>query len=463
MTIWQIALCDLARRLSSIRRLASNCLKALGAGLLLAIGTLFDPGSAKADCEITDTGIPVDAAFNVDPGGVRRGLAHAGIDIGGLYVGETFGNSGGFRQGATYDGALWMFLNSDLKKMGLWKGLCFHADAYQIHGRSITANDIGSLMPVSNYGADPATRLSELWFEQHLFNDQLAVRIGQLTADTEFALSIGGAWFLNGTWGWSSLLASDMPSGGPAYPLATPGVRVAITPNDKTSLLIGVYNGDPAPDCASSDPQVCNSDGLDFSLDAPPLLMVEGAYKYNQDRLAGTLKLGGWNNFGTFEDQRFDSGGGLIAVTGNPGKPIDNDWGLYGIIDQLIWRVPGSEDPVGVGVFARVMGAPQDQNLIDFYFDGGVTFTGMIRGRPNDGLAIGFAYTGISDSVHGYDVDLGEPVARNYEALIEICYTYQVKPGWTVQPDFQYIFQPGGNVAGVDDAAVLGARTSISF
>jgi porin len=254
-----------------------------------------------------------------------------------------------------------------------------------------------------------------------------------------------------------------MPSGGPAYPLATPGVRVAITPNDKTSLLIGVYNGDPAPHCASSDPQVCNSDGLDFSLDAPPLLMVEGAYKYNQDRLAGTLKLGGWNNFGTFEDQRFDSGGGLIAVTGNPGKPIDNDWGLYGIIDQLIWRVPGSEDPVGVGVFARVMGAPQDQNLIDFYFDGGVTFTGMIRGRPNDGLAIGFAYTGISDSVHGYDVDLGEPVARNYEALIEICYTYQVKPGWTVQPDFQYIFQPGGNVAGVDDAAVLGARTSISF
>ena len=64
---------------------------------------------------------------------------------------------------------------------------------------------------------------------------------------------------------------------------------------------------------------------------------------------------------------------------------------------------------------------------------------------------------------HHDDVDFGEPVARNYEALIEICYTYQIKSGWTLQPDFQYIFQPGGNVAGQSDAAVVGARTSFSF
>jgi carbohydrate-selective porin OprB len=32
-----------------------------------------------------------------------------------------------------------------------------------------------------------------------------------------------------------------------------------------------------------------------------------------------------------------------------------------------------------------------------------------------------------------------------------------------IQPDFQYIFQPGGNVAGQKDATVVGARTSISF
>jgi len=199
-------------------------------------------------------------------------------------------------------------------------------------------------------------------------------------------------------------------------------------------------------------------------LDDDPLLMVEGVYRYNQaGRLPGAVKVGGWNHFGTFEDQRFDSGGALIVVSGNSGAPLDHNWGLYAIVDQLIWRVPGSQDPQGVGIFARFIGAPEDRNLIDFYFDGGFTFTGMFRGRPNDALAIGFAYTNISDRVSAFDVDFGEPVARNYEALIEVSYTYQVNPGLAIQPDFQYIFQPGGNVAGQKDATVVGARTTISF
>jgi porin len=434
------------------------------AGAMAVTAALFAlPAPARADCGVTETGIPDEAAFKIDPGGVRQGLARAGIAVGGTYYGETFHNWGGFRQGGEYDGVLEIDVYADMKKLGLWKGLCFFTNGYQIHGVSITATNIGALMPVSNLEATPATRLDEMWFEQTMFNQKLAVRFGQLAADTEFIISEGGGYFLNGTWGWPSIAASDLPGGGPAYPLATPGVRVAVTPNDKFALLVAVYNGDPAPPCASDDPQVCNNDGLDFELDDPPLLMVEGAYTYNPNRLKGTVKLGGWNHFGKFENQRFDAGGALIAVSGNPGRPLDHDWGLYGIVDQLVWRVPGSEQAQGVGVFARVIGAPSDRNLVDFYFDSGVTFTGMIPGRPDDGLAIGFAYTGISDQVHAFDVDFGEPVARNYEALIEICYTYQIKSGWTLQPDFQYIFQPGGNVAGQSDATVVGARTSFSF
>jgi porin len=442
--------------------------------LLLASG-LPNPATA-AECELTEqevahgaaaapTGIPEDAVMAIDPFGARRALARHGIEVGGVYYAEVFGNWGGFDQGVEYDGVLELYVKADMHKLGFWKGLCFHADGYQIHGNSITAANIGSLMPVSSLEATDATRLFELWLEQHLFNDKLTVKVGQLAADAEFVISEGGGYFLNGTWGWPSITAADLPNGGPAYPLATPGVRVAFNPNEKLGLMVGVYNGDPAPPCnkAGGDPQRCNPHGLEFELDDPPLLMVEGAYKYNQEGLAGTIKLGGWNHFGDFEHQRFDSGGNLIAVTGRAGRPLDNNWGLYGIIDQLIWRVPGSEEPKGVGIFARFIGAPEDRNLIDVYFDGGVTFTGMFRRRPNDALAIGFAYTNISDEVSAFDRDLGEPVARNYDALIEVAYTFEVKPGFTVQPDFQYIWQPGGNVAGVDDAVVVGARSSIAF
>jgi porin len=477
MTIgWQIAPGDTAIRLFSSNRLSaprgfamgSKRLTVAGAACALALG--FLPTAARAECELAETeithgapGIPEDAVMAFDPAGARSALGRHGIEIGGVYYGESFGNWGGFDQGVEYDGVLELYVKADMHKLGFWKGLCFHTDGFQIHGNSITAANIGSLMPVSNLEANDATRLFELWFEQHLFDDKLAVKFGQLAADAEFIISEGGGYFLNGTWGWPSITASDLPGGGPAYPLATPGVRVAVNPNDRLGLMVAVYNGDPAPPCASDNPQVCNPHGTDFELDDPPLLMAEGVYRYNQHRLAGAVKLGAWNHFGKFPDQRFDSGGAPIAVTGNDGRPLEHDWGLYGIIDQLIWRVPGSEDPQGVGIFARVIGAPSDRNLVDFYFDGGVTFTGMIPGRPADALAVGFAYTGISNQASAFDIDAGEPVARNYEALIEICYTFEIKQGWTLQPDFQYIFQPGGNVAGDSDATVLGARTSISF
>ena len=100
-------------------------------------------------------------------------------------------------------------------------------------------------MPVSNLEATPATRLDEMYLEQHLFNDKLAIKIGQLAADTEFILSESYPYFLNGTWGWPSIAAADMPSGGPAYPLATPGVLVSLKPTDQLKLKVGVYNGDP--------------------------------------------------------------------------------------------------------------------------------------------------------------------------------------------------------------------------
>jgi porin len=94
----------------------------------------------------------------------------------------------------------------------------------------------------------------------------------------------------------------------------------------------------------------------------------------------------------------------------------------------------------------RVIGAPADRNLVDFYAEGRITFSGMIPHRADDSLGIGFSYTGVSDRMHGFDIDSGLPVAQNYEAVLEICYTMQLKSGWTLQPDFQYFWQPGANV-----------------
>ncbi len=242
------------------------------AGFVAAMATaatLAGPDMARADaeCGITDSGIPDGAVAPIDAAHARKSLADAGIGLGGFYAGEAFANTGGLKQGGKYDGVLELHLDGDLHKMGLWQGLCFHANAFQIHGNSISDN-IGALMPVSFLEATDATRLDEIWLEQHMFNRQMSVKLGQLAADTEFLLTDGAPFFLNATLGWPALAAADMPGGGPAYPLATPGVRVAVKPNDNLRLMVGVYNGNPAdPNCTNDNPQICNSDGLDFRLE----------------------------------------------------------------------------------------------------------------------------------------------------------------------------------------------------
>ena len=85
--------------------------------------------------------------------------------------------------------------------------------------------------------------------------------------------------FINGTFGWPGATAANMAAGGPGYPLTSLGVRVRYAPTDNLTILAAVFNGSPA-DPFAEDPQADNRYGTEFRLQDPPLLMVEGQFKY---------------------------------------------------------------------------------------------------------------------------------------------------------------------------------------
>jgi|GEM_PF-5023373 porin len=65
--------------------------------------------------------------------------------------------------------------------------------------------------------------------------------------------------------------------------------------------MIDVNDDNPVGPCPEGlDPGQCNTDGLEFRLDdPPPLLLIVADYAYNKNAgLPGTIKLGGWNDFG---------------------------------------------------------------------------------------------------------------------------------------------------------------------
>ncbi len=409
-------------------------------------------------------------------------MAGRGITFGVNYGGEVFGVvSGGIRSGSKYDGQLEILLNVDFEKLAGWKGLTFHAHGFQLHGTGISASHLGVFDPVTNYEATPSTRLFELWLEQSLFDDKLSVRFGQLRVDYdgEFVNSPTAGLFISASFGWPSFLGANLPSGGVTYPIIAPGIRLKATPNDKLTLLLGMYNDDPAGPC-DGDPQVCNNNGLKFRIHDSPFIIGEVQYKYSGNsapgQLKGTAKVGGFADLGKFEDKRFDENGRSLADPGSSGiaRSYHRNYGIYAVVDQQVYRTEADGNK-GVFTFGRVAGLPSDRNTIDFAFDAGMRFTGLVPGRPDDEFGFAFAYNQVSRRIAGLDRDTalftgtGVPV-HSSEALAELTYKAQIKPGLILQPDLQYVWRPGGNAADPNDATkavpnawVLGVRSVVNY
>jgi len=412
-------------------------------------------GSAAARAEDKPvTGIPDDSIAQGWDDPVRAAFAHQGILYGVNWIGEYWNVAKGANsQGSNFDGRLEVYTDIDLEKLLGWKGGAIHANAYYIHGIGASGERVGNIFAVSNIEGDETFRLFELWFEQSLLEDKLKVRLGSIAADSEFFISDTAANFINGTFGWPGITAADQAAGGPGYPLASLGARVAYAPNDNLTILAAIFNGSPA-DPFAEDPQKDNAHGVEFRLEDDPLIMIEGQFKYDVG-LPGTLKLGGWRQFNHYAPQFL-----------NPGI-LDTSSGVYGIIDQQIWKGEGDKS---INVFGRGSVSPERQNLIDAYFDTGILFTGFVPGRDKDAFGAAFGYGNISDDLRRAQIQDGVPVVSDYESVLELNYIAQIRPGFSIVPDFQYIWNPGGRIGSdeddtkpIKDAAVFGVRTNISW
>lgn len=426
------------------------------------------PQTSATQSEVTTTSIQSVLGPYGDPGGIRAFLKTKGIDYNFTYVGETLGNpSGGYRRGAIYEGRLDGELNVDLDTLAGLKSTALHANFYQIHGRGLSTYNLLDLFTTSGIEAYPDTKLYEAWLERKFFDDKLALRFGQLAIDAEYLVSQTASVFVNSSYGFPAIYANNLPSGGGSYPFAAPGVELHYKPNDHLTLSAVVYDGDPAatdvPALATVPPNRRDQGGVSFRLRDPPLFLTEAAFFYNQEKdakgLPGTIKAGYLHHFDRFNDYN--------APPDAP-RSVTGDDGFYLLIDQSIYREPNSTQ--GASIFVRAMGAPPGRNLIDAFLDGGIAYQGLLPGRPQDTIGLSAAYAHISPAVTRQDSLSGAfPLIRDYQALIEATYQYVVFNGFTLQPDFQYVFHPGANgVADRDgnplrNAAVFGLRATIVY
>ena len=357
------------------------------------------------------------------------------------YTGEGLANfSGGYRRGAIYEGLLSVGIQGDLEKAFGWKDASFLVSAIYPHGSSLTNNYVHDFNGVSNIDAFDSVRLYEAWFQQEFAGGKVSLRLGQLLADAEFFVSENAALLVNGAFGAIPLVSMNFEA--PVYPVAAPGIRLRVDPTDALSIQAALFSGD------AGDPATNNQHGVSwrFSGRDGALALLEADLKTPSGKddpgLRGVYKVGLFYHSGNFENR------------GTESRNRSGDFGGYFIADHQIWRKAGGGDE-GLSGFLRIGAALPDRNVVPFYTDAGFAFKGPIPGRKDDVACLGVSYTSLKDGV-------GETFSSHHETILEATYKIVLHDWLFVQPDFQYIFTPGGDHA-THGAFVAGVRFSLSF
>jgi len=440
---------------------------------LMAYLLAASPASAQDWWDSTRDGIPVPSLAtslpkNGDPDGSRKRLAERGLVYGLEYTNDVLSNlRGGLKTGTIDQDKLQAILTVDFDKLAGLRGLTGFANVFLLHNTGYIRRDyVGGINSIAAIEAQPTVRLSEIWLEQKFWNDKASIRFGQLAADAEFFISEISTGFLQSD--WPTIIAVDLPNGGPAYPLSTPGVRFRLDPAKGVALLAAIYNGDPAGPGVPGEEQSRNRYGLNFRVSDPPFAIGEAQFQHNTGAadpgLATTLKLGGWYHFGSFDSLRFAYDGRPLADPAGLRLPahLRGNSGVYAIVDQQIYRPAGGDAQSGITVYSRMSVSPSDRNLVSHYIDGGIVFAGLVPGRPKDWFGASAIHARFSDSVRAFELEsivyTGRlrPI-RDYETGIEFTYSAQIVPGWTVQPDLQFIRHPAGIAQ--RNATVAGVRS----
>ncbi|SDU07175.1 porin, OprB family [Verrucomicrobium sp. GAS474] len=400
-------------------------------------------------------------------GGYRTKLSDHGIVITPLFTAELMGNlgggsgagysSGGVGRGLGYAGLLNVPVDVDLSKMvDGWKGATFHVNGLWTSGPGLSPPYLGDIGNTSNIQAYNTVRLQELWFQQTFLEEKLSLRVGEMAADAEFFTTSTGALFLNSTFGAFTLLSANLtnPYNPPSYPMAAPGVRLRAQPRSDVYVMAGIYDG-------NTESQTANKHGTDFHLNSESgaAIFTEAGYLLNADhaeRLQGAYKFGSFvhtHNWNSWQSQAAAAAGTGTKVSGGV------DALLYGVIDQQVYR----RGDAAISVYTRAGHGSADRNAVDWYVDGGFNFAGFVPDREKDVFGVAVTRSSFSGNYSDYQLTTGA-AANPYvaETTIEATYRFQLTPWWTLQPDYQHIFTPGG-IDGAKDADVLGLRTSVAF
>jgi porin len=405
-------------------------------------------------------------------GGLRDALHDRGVDLEAVYIGDVFSNlDGGLRRRTRYLDNLDLTLTCHLEDLvGIDAGSLF------VYGLSNSggdpSRDVGDAQIFDNIEAPNSIELYEAWWQRELLHDRVSLLIGLYDLSSEFDVMPSAALFINSSFGTGAELGNSGVNGPSIFPVTSLGTRLKVDlaehllwqtvvldgipgdPNDPHGTHIHLGGGDGV--LIASEAEVvwrhgANDDG------GPAGVLRNRRHRVSRGwgALAHTLKLaaGVWA-YTTKQNEVAPPPAGDEAgrQRGHPGVYVLADYDMTAA-DSMSSRGPA--------LFARAGIADGDVQQFAAYAGAGVAYTGLVPRRDADQLGFGVAaaFNG-SPYERAIRAEGGSPA--DAEIALEWTYRAVLAPWLSVQPDLQYIIDPGAR-SDRPNAVVLGLRTEISF
>jgi porin len=352
------------------------------------------------------------------------------VALAGSYVSDSFTNvQGGIRRGFRQMGLL--ELSAEVNGAGLgFDGVQGFASLQGVHGKSLSGDLVGDAQVVSNIDAPDGLRLFEAWLSVPIGSNGYA-KAGLIDLNGEFDVQTVGAMFLNSSHG----IGPDFSQTGLNGP--------SIFPTTSTAL-IGGWNGEGWSaragvfDAISGDPD--RPSRTIVRLPGTSGLLMVGEAEVNLGRNA-QLQVGAWRYTSKFQTIIPDENDLALERRGNQGA--------YAMVEGQFGKLANAPFTAWV----RTGVAETAFNPIGVYVGGGLA-VGEERSRL--GLALAHAR-------------LGRPALqaissgpRRAETIIELTYSRAVGEKLVVQPDVQYVINPGFE-PGLGNALVAGIRLQLEL
>lgn len=396
-----------------------------------------------------------------DWGGARTKLFQKGVEIGLTHKSDVLANvSGGIKNGTVWIGHTEATLGLDLEKLIGWDASTAYFHYHSDLGSKFNTHYVGGFMGVDNVEVGRNTaQFYHAWIEKSFFKESLSLKAGLYPIDSEFYVTDTSGLFLAPPYGMSNEIAqTDTPA---IFPIGALALRVkATSPGKNFYAQAAVLDG------VAGDPNNPHGTHIRLGHGEGTMSIVEFGYT-PQDEPSGKEEskpeeeaesfnktaVGFWRYTRKFDD--------LTAVDslGNPKRR--HAQGAYFLAERSLFTEQGHPSQ-GLAGFVRFGTATEDVHQVDWTASAGLRYHGLIPGRDDDiaGIAVTVNHTG--DKFRHVSRINGDPTTENDETDWELTYRAQIKPWLALQPNVQYIVNPGMDKT-LENAWVVGFRTEVAF